>query len=180
MRSTRLATAPLEPLQYLQFGVDDGSAMIAAVRAFESVGRHDATFVGFDDFSTGRQGASRPASRAVCEWHLARHGFVRRVRLVEGGLEQTCLPELAEELGAAHVVRLGAVSAYDTEVVLDFVTPILADPAIVIVADWFVGGGATGARRATWRGPSASSSRRSQRRASNGSVRSAPAGSPCW
>lgn len=131
--------------QYVEFGVYQGASMSAAVRAFDTVGLRDASFVGFDSFQGLPLGSEREGwgsgwfatSRAVTEWNLARHGVRDRVRLVDGWFDDTCTPELAEDLGAVHVAMIDCDIYSASDTAMRFVEPLLADPCLIVFDDFY-------------------------------------------
>lgn len=141
----RLGLAAGDGLTYLEFGVYQGASMAAAVRAVDRLGLGGgASFIGFDSFEglppdTDDEGWGSGwfiTSRSTAEWNLRRQHVVDRVRLVEGWFDETCTPELAEEIGPVHVLMLDCDLYVSTAVALEFAAPNLADRCLAVFDDW--------------------------------------------
>jgi len=79
--------------------------------------------------------------RPATEWNLRRMGVpLDNVELVEGWFNESLTPDLGERIGSVNVAMLDADAYSSTVPVLEFLTPLLADPAWMIFDDWFSGG----------------------------------------
>jgi hypothetical protein len=79
-------------------------------------------------------------SEAAMMRRLEEGGFpMEKLFVVPGFFENTCIPETAERIGLERlgIVHIDSDLYASAKVALEFVTPHLYDPAIVIFDDWF-------------------------------------------
>ena len=138
---------------YLEFGVYNGTSLVAAFREVESLGLSDIRLFGFDSFeglppaaATDDGGLWQPGAwcseleftRAV----LAAEGVDRRrVTLIPGWFSETCTEDTARRLGIAKasVIMVDCDIYSSTKEALAFCAPLIEDHALVLFDDWHSG-----------------------------------------
>ena len=143
-----------EPLgDYLEFGVYNGTSLVAAYREFNGVGLNAVRFFGFDSFeglpaaaATDDEGLWKPgdwrSDLAFTEAVLSSEGVDRqRVVLIPGWFSDTCTPETARRYGIsrASVIMVDCDIYTSASEALAFCDPLIADRALVIFDDWHSG-----------------------------------------
>lgn len=139
------------PGDYLEFGVYNGTSLVAAYRELESLG--GVRFFGFDSFeglpaaaATDDEGLWQPGAwRSELDFTqavLSAEGVdPRRVTLVPGWFSDTCTAATASRLG----IRQASVIMVDCDIytsateALEFCAPLIVDRALVIFDDWHSG-----------------------------------------
>ncbi|OLC53552.1 MAG: hypothetical protein AUH85_14020 [Chloroflexi bacterium 13_1_40CM_4_68_4] len=136
---------------YLEFGVYRGRSFIEAWKAAGRYDARDMRFYAFDSFEglpapTGvdAQGpfseGEFQADRSTFERNLRRHGVdMRRVRVVSGLFQETLSPENRRALGCrrASVVWIDGDLYASAVPVLDYLSDVLVDGAVLMFDDWY-------------------------------------------
>jgi hypothetical protein len=131
---------------YLEFGVFQGKTSSVAAYLLRRYGMDEVHLYLFDSFQGMPAYAVPPfhagqyaTSRAVVERNIRQSGIApSRVHLVEGYFEDSLCPPLAEAIGAAAVIYVDCDLYRSTQLVLEFVTPLIQDGTVIIFDDWWL------------------------------------------
>ncbi len=138
---------------YAEFGIYAGDSLGIMADVLAEAGS-SAPMFGFDSFRglpdsvTDDEGGWQPGAfycpEWVTRWNLStNHGVgPDRITLIPGWFDESLTPGLAGELGIERIsiAQLDADAYSSTVPVLDWLTPLLADRAVLIFDDWFAGG----------------------------------------
>jgi hypothetical protein len=138
---------------YLEFGVYNGTSIVAAFRETEAMGLTNMRLFGFDSFeglpaaaAHEDEGKWKPGAwRSDLEFTQAvldDEGVDRkRVTLVQGWFDQTCVPETARKyaISKASVIMVDCDIYSSTRQALNFCAPLIQDTALMLFDDWHTG-----------------------------------------
>jgi O-methyltransferase len=138
---------------YLEFGVYNGTSLVATFRETEAMGLSNTRLFGFDSFqglpeaaATDDEGKWKPGAwRSELEFTeavLAAEGVDRsRVFLIPGWFSDTCHPETAHRynITKASVIMVDCDIYTSTTEALAFCAPLIADHALIMFDDWNAG-----------------------------------------
>lgn len=137
---------------YLEFGVYNGTSLVAAYREFDALGLDAVRFFGFDSFeglppaaAIDDDGLWKPgdwrSDLAFTQAVLSTEGVDERVSLIPGWFSDTCTPETARRYGIsrASVIMVDCDIYTSASEALAFCDPLIADRALVIFDDWHSG-----------------------------------------
>jgi hypothetical protein len=149
--AARSGAAPLG--DYLEFGVYNGTSLIAAYREIDDAGCSDVRLFGFDSFEglpagaateddqTWRPGAWR-SDLAFTEAVLAAERVDRRrVTLIPGWFSATCTADtrVRHDMRKASLIMVDCDLYSSTKQALDFCAPLVTDTALLMFDDWHSG-----------------------------------------
>jgi O-methyltransferase len=138
---------------YLEFGVYNGTSLVATFRETEALGLNHMRLFGFDSFeglppaaATDDEGKWKPGAwRSELEFTeavLAAEGVDRsRVFLIPGWFSATCNAATAQR----HHIRKASVIMVDCDIytstkeALEFCAPLITDRALLLFDDWHTG-----------------------------------------
>jgi hypothetical protein len=138
---------------YLEFGVYNGTSLVATFREMESLGLSHLRLFGFDSFeglppaaATDDGGLWQPGAWCseleFTEAVLAAEGVDRkRVTLIPGWFSDTCTEETARRLGItkASIIMVDCDIYSSTKEALAFCGSLIKDHALVLFDDWHSG-----------------------------------------
>jgi O-methyltransferase len=139
---------------YVEFGVAHGTSMICMANTSRAVGLGHMRLIGFDSFEGLPAGVSdedlgvyKPgdgrAPESATRRNLRRNNVEpARTTLVTGWFDDTATPEVAASLGLNRIgVAMIDCNVYSSaRKALQFISPLLADRAVLVFDDWHYSG----------------------------------------